>query len=94
MFKGPRSPPPNALLAHVYGVKNLYTCLMRFYAVYNLNNQPLYDLAMWTYAGVLWLYITEVVIWKTVRPKEALIPWLSAGLGFTWMYVQRDWYLR
>lgn len=93
IFQGPRSPPPNALLAHVYGVKNFYTCMIRAYALYNLNSQPLYDLAMATYAGVLWLYITELGVWKTVRPREAYIALATAGLGFSWMFMQRDWYL-
>ena len=94
MFSGPRSPPPNTLLAHVYAVKNFYTCLIRLYAVYHLNNQPLYDLAMLTYAGVLWLYVTEFVIWKTSRASDLVIPLTTSGLAIVWMWLQRSWYLR
>jgi hypothetical protein len=31
-FSGPAAPPRNGLLARVYGVKNIYTSLIRFYA--------------------------------------------------------------
>ncbi|KAK4118882.1 ergosterol biosynthesis protein-like protein Erg28 [Parathielavia appendiculata] len=94
MFRGPRSPTPTPLLAHVYAVKNLYTSVIRLYAVYHLNNRPLYNLAMLSYAGVLWLYFTEYAIWQTARGSDTLIPLATSGLGLVWMWVQSDWYLR
>ncbi|KAK3382075.1 hypothetical protein B0T24DRAFT_600428 [Lasiosphaeria ovina] len=81
------------LLAHVCGVKNVYTCMIRLYAVYHLHNQPLYDLAMWIYAGVIWLYVTEMLVWKTVRLREGSIALATAGPAFVWMFLQRGWYL-
>lgn len=92
-FSGAEAPPPHPLLAHVYGVKNFYTSLIRFYAAYNISNPLMYDLAIWTFVGVLFLYITEVVIYKTTRLREASFPFVIAGTGFLWMMLQRDWYL-
>lgn len=92
-FAGPSAPPPNSLLAHVYGIKNIYTGLIRFYAAYHVGNPQLYTLAQWTFAGVLVLYLGELVIWQTVRLKEGAIPLVTAGLGLLWMVVYRDWYL-
>ncbi|KAK0652745.1 ergosterol biosynthesis protein-like protein Erg28 [Cercophora newfieldiana] len=93
-FRGPRAPPPTSLLAHVYGMKNFYTVLIRGYAAYHLDNKELYALTMWTFVGVLWLYVTEFVVWKTASFKNAMIPYLMAGTGLVWMWNQREWYAR
>lgn len=92
-FSGAEAPPPHPLLAHVYGVKNFYTSLIRLYAAYNLANPLLYDLAIWTFVGVLFLYITEVFVYETARIREASFPYVIAGSSFVWMMLQRDWYL-
>ncbi|KAK7949438.1 hypothetical protein PG996_000026 [Apiospora saccharicola] len=92
-FSGPARPEPTGLLARVYATKNLYTSLIRLYAAYHLTNNPqLYDLAAWTFAGVLWLYGSELAVYKTVRMREASFPFVTAGVGLVWMLVQRDWY--
>ncbi|KAI1505248.1 ergosterol biosynthesis protein-like protein Erg28 [Biscogniauxia marginata] len=46
-----------------------------------------------SFVGVLFLYITEVFVYRTARLHEAVFPYLFAGTGFIWMMVQRDWYL-
>ncbi|KAK7908870.1 ergosterol 28 [Apiospora marii] len=92
-FSGPARPPPTGLLARVYATKNLYTGLIRLYAAYHVaDNPPLYDLAACTFAGVLWLYGTELALYKTVRLREASVPFVTAGAGLVWMLVQRGWY--
>lgn len=92
-FSGPQHPPPTPLLAHVYGVKNVYTSLIRAYAAYHVNNQALYDLAIFTYVGVLFLFVTELLLWKTVRVREAVFPFINAGVGLLWTMTAREWYL-
>jgi len=92
-FRGPARPEPNGLLARVYGVKNVYTSLIRAYAAYHITNPELYTLAMCTLAGVLFLYTTELVYYRTVRPQDYTIPFLTATLGLAWMYAQRDFYV-
>ena len=92
-FQGANAPQPTALQAHIYGMKNIYTILIRLYAAYNLHNRELYLLAMWTFAGVFFLYATELVVWHTVRMREGLIPLITASIGLTWMWAQMDYYL-
>ncbi|KAL7628030.1 hypothetical protein AAE478_002226 [Parahypoxylon ruwenzoriense] len=92
-FSGPGAPPPHQLLSHVYGVKNFYTSFIRLYAAYHITNPQLYDLAIWTFVGVLFLYITEVFVYKTARFREAAFPYVIAGISLVWMVMQRDWYL-
>ncbi len=91
-FSGLRAPRPERTLAHVYGVKNVYTAAIRLAAAYHVDDPWLYDLAVLTFAGVLFLYTTELLIWKTVRLQEFAFPMITAGSGLLWMILQRDWY--
>jgi hypothetical protein len=52
-FSGPASPPPSPLLAHTYALTCIYTALMRGYAAWHINDRAMYDLATFTFAGVL-----------------------------------------
>ncbi|KAK1756698.1 heterokaryon incompatibility protein-domain-containing protein [Echria macrotheca] len=65
-FRGPASPEPTLLQAHIYGVKNLYTTLMRGYAAYHIHDEVAYRLAMWSYVGVLLLYGSEVIVTESM----------------------------
>ncbi|KAF2110480.1 ergosterol biosynthesis protein-like protein Erg28 [Lophiotrema nucula] len=92
-FSGPNHPPPTPLLAHIYGIKNVYTALIRLYAAMNVGNRELYDLALLTYVGVLFMSVTEMFVWKTMRGKEAAFPLFNAGVGLVWMIGMRGWYV-
>ncbi len=92
-FSGPERPAPTGLLARVYGVKNVYTALIRAYAAYHITNPQVYELAMWTFAGVLFLYGSELVVYRTTRLRECSFPFVLAGTALSWMVVQKDWYL-
>ncbi|KAI1748107.1 ergosterol biosynthesis protein-like protein Erg28 [Xylaria castorea] len=92
-FSGPSAPLPNGLLARVYGVKNIYTSLIRFYAAYHISNPQIYDLATLTFVGVLFLYGGEVFVFRTARLKETVFSFFISGLGLMWMVSQREWYL-
>ncbi|KAI0439087.1 ergosterol biosynthesis protein-like protein Erg28 [Xylaria telfairii] len=92
-FSGSAAPPPSGLLARVYGVKNIYTSLIRFYAAYHISNPQVYDLAALTFAGVLFLYGAEVFVFKTARLQETLFSFFLSGSALVWMVSQRDWYL-
>ncbi|KAH9886791.1 ergosterol biosynthesis protein-like protein Erg28 [Xylariomycetidae sp. FL2044] len=94
-FSGPGAPPlqQRSLLARVYGLKNVYSSIIRLYAAYYLAHPPVYDMAMLTFVGVLFLYGTEVFVYGTARVREAAFAWVTAGTGLVWMLAQRDWYL-
>ncbi|KAI1320148.1 ergosterol biosynthesis protein-like protein Erg28 [Xylariaceae sp. FL0255] len=91
-FSGPNAPPANGVLARVYGVKNIYTGAIRFYAAYHISNPQVYDLAMLTFAGVLFLYGAELFVYKTSRFREVSEPFLMSGSTLIWMLNQRSWY--
>jgi hypothetical protein len=77
----------------VYGVKNIYTGAIRVYAAYDIYNSAVYDLATWTFVGVLALYASECFWYRTVRLREAVFPFVTAGSGLVWMCMARDEYL-
>ncbi|RYP56272.1 hypothetical protein DL771_012059 [Monosporascus sp. 5C6A] len=90
VFSGPEAPPAHPLLAHTYGVKNIYASLIRFYGAYYITNPQVYDLTTCTFGGVLFLYVTEVYVYKTARLREAIIPFVTAGSALLWMTMQRN----
>lgn len=92
-FSGPQRPPPTPLLAHVYSMKNIYTAAIRAYAAYDITNDGLYNLAILTYIGVLWLFVTELLVYRTARMKELVFPFVNAGVGVVWMVSMKGWYL-
>ncbi|KAI1613242.1 hypothetical protein EDD37DRAFT_626932 [Exophiala viscosa] len=92
-FSGPRATPPSPVLAHVYGMHNVYTGAIRLLAVYNINNRELYLLACLSFAGNLFLNGSELLIWRTSRLYEARFPLVTASLGFLWMATQSTQYL-
>lgn len=94
-FSGPRGAAQQSpLLAHVYGIKNIYTGLIRFYAAYHLHkSRELYILAMWTFVGVVFLFVSELVVFKTVRLREFMFPAVTCALGLPWMWIQWDYYV-
>lgn len=73
---------------------NVYTSLTRIYAAYNITNPQVYDLAMWSFAGVVFLNTSEMLVYRTSRFKEAAWAIGNASSAFLWMYLQRDWYLQ
>ena len=92
-FRGPKAPPPNRLMAHIYGTKNFYTVAIRAVTAYKMpDSHELYFLCWLTFFGVFALYSTECVVYRTVRPKEAIIPLLYSSVGMAWMYLQQDYY--
>lgn len=94
-FRGPKAPPPTQLMAHIYGVKNFYTTAIRLVAAYELQNEnwATYFLVMCTYVGILWLYVTEVFVYRTVQLRDAAIPFVYCSIGLVWMWKEMDFYL-
>ncbi|KAJ9501827.1 hypothetical protein H2202_002789 [Exophiala xenobiotica] len=91
-YSGPSAPPPSALLSHVYAVQNVYTGFIRILAAYDIENQALYRLAILSFAGVLFLNGSELMIWKTARLHEIKFALGPSALGLVWLITQREWY--
>lgn len=92
-FSGPRRPLHSPLLAHVYAMMNMLMGAIRAQAANDINNKALYDLAPMTYVGVVWFFISETMMWKTVRIGDIAFPFGLTAMGLTWMVVQRTSYV-
>ncbi|KAF9735798.1 hypothetical protein PMIN06_002165 [Paraphaeosphaeria minitans] len=92
-FSGPSSPPHTPLLAHLYGVLNITIGAIRAYAAWEIRNKALYDLALGTYVGVIWLLGSEVVVGRTVRVGDAAVPLGVTVVGLGWMVGARGAYV-
>lgn len=92
-FSGPASPPHTPLLAHMYGVLNVTMGAIRAYAAWDIRNKALYDLALGTYMGVIWLLGSEMVAGKTVRLGDVLLPLGLTAVGLGWMVGARGEYV-
>ncbi|KAH8890519.1 hypothetical protein GQ53DRAFT_824653 [Thozetella sp. PMI_491] len=92
-FGGSNAPPPHGLLARLYGLQNTYAALITLYAAYHITNSELYTLAALTYAGTLFLAITEVLFYKTVGIADAIHSLATRAAVLSWMWMYRDFYL-
>lgn len=86
----PRSHRPSS--PHVRHEERLHGTHTGF-AAYHTSNTQVYDLAACTFVGVLFLYGSELMIYRTVRLREAMIPFINARGGLLWMALQRGSYL-
>ncbi|KAK9241728.1 hypothetical protein V1506DRAFT_465695, partial [Lipomyces tetrasporus] len=80
------------LTARPYGVENVYTCLIRFWAAYNITDPQWYGLAIVTFAGVIFLNATELLIYRTARLKEAVPTLATPSVALIWMLLQKQHY--
>ncbi|PNY27767.1 Uncharacterized protein TCAP_02304 [Tolypocladium capitatum] len=92
-YSVPARPPPSGLCARLYGMKNVYTSLIRAYAAYNISNPQLYALAMASFLGVVFLNGTELVVYRTARPKECAVALIAPTTALLWMSSQRHYYI-
>ena len=94
LFSGPNAPTQKQLLARTYGLKNIYTGLIRLFAVMNIHLGPMYYLAMCTFVGVLSFTLLELCVYRTMRPKEAVFGASTSTIALVWMILQKDFYIK
>lgn len=92
-FSGTAAPLHTPLLAHIYGVLNITMGAIRAYAAWDIRNRALYDLALGTYVGVIWLLVSELVVGETVRVGDAVVPLGVTVVGLGWMVAARGAYV-
>ena len=71
----------------------MYTGLIRIHAAYDIHNRTAYNLALYSFIGVIWFCATETVIYKTGRLRELGIAVIGSGTGVVWMLAQKSAYL-
>lgn len=60
---------------------------------FRLTRYNRFDLALGTYVAVIWLLASEMVVWRTVRMGDVVLPLGVTAVGLVWMVAQREWYV-
>ncbi|PSN69172.1 ergosterol biosynthesis protein-like protein [Corynespora cassiicola Philippines] len=83
------------LSSRTFGTWTALTGLVRLYAAYNLDNEAMYRLAIWTY-GVAWIhFMSEWLVFKTTKWATPLAgPVIIATSSLVWMWLQWDFYVK
>ncbi|KAK8060038.1 transmembrane domain-containing protein [Apiospora saccharicola] len=82
------------LAARLFGTYTLISAIVRLYASYHLNLEPVYMMAMSTYLVALAHFATEYFFYKTYyMGGPQLMPFLFATSGTVWMVMQKSYYV-
>lgn len=83
------------LAARVFGTYTFMAGIIRFYASYNLENESLYKLGIWTHVIAAVHFTSEFFIYKTLRfSGPQIFPFLAAYGGTLWMVLQYGYYVQ
>ncbi|KAJ8072701.1 ergosterol biosynthesis protein [Marasmius tenuissimus] len=89
------SPLVNPLQARTFAIWTLTTAIIRGYAAYNLHIKPIYDIAFLTYFLAFFHFVSETMIFRSVKFSGPMIfPFLISTGTLVCMFVQRDFYVK
>ncbi|ODV64730.1 hypothetical protein HYPBUDRAFT_154313 [Hyphopichia burtonii NRRL Y-1933] len=83
------------LSARTFGTWTFITSIVRYYGAYHLiGNKLVYEMVMWTFVVAGGHFISEWLFYRTVNFGKGLAgPLIVSTVSFTWMYLQKDFYL-
>jgi hypothetical protein len=83
------------LAARLFGTYTLISAIVRIYASYHLDLEPVYMMAMWTYIVALGHFVSEGAIFKTYYPGlPQFLPFFFATTGTMWMATHKGFYVQ
>ncbi|KAF2999091.1 hypothetical protein G7054_g12296 [Neopestalotiopsis clavispora] len=83
------------LAARLFATYTLISAIVRIYASFHLDKEPVYMMALWTYLVALGHFVSEGFVFKTFRiTGPQLFPLVLASVGTTWMIMQKDFYVQ
>ena len=87
--------PVTGLSARTFGTWTAITAVVRLYAAYHIEQQAMYELALWTF-GVAWAhFMSEWWIFRTARWGAGLAgPVAVSTSSLIWMWLQWDYYVK
>ncbi|KAH6659380.1 hypothetical protein BKA67DRAFT_529533 [Truncatella angustata] len=87
------------LAARLFGTYTLISAIVRLYASYHLDKEPVYMIALWTYLVALGHFGSEIFVFKSaylfgpeILPQ--LFPLCFATIGTIWMIAQKSFYVQ
>jgi hypothetical protein len=82
------------LAARLFGTYTIMAGIIRIYASYDLGNQSLYQLALWTHIIAAVHFTSETLVYKTIKfSGPQIFPFLAAYGGGLWMVLQYGHYV-
>lgn len=84
------------LSARTFGTWTFITSIIRYYGAYHIvGNKSVYEMVMWTFVVAGAHFISEWLVYRTVKFGKGLAgPLIVSTVSFTWMYLQKDYYVR
>ncbi|KAI0132905.1 hypothetical protein BJ170DRAFT_265240 [Xylariales sp. AK1849] len=82
------------LAARLFGTYTLVSAIVRLYACYHLDKEPVYMMALWTYLVALGHFVSEGLVYKSYYlGGPQFLPLFFATIGTTWMLAQKGFYV-
>ncbi|KAK8210179.1 ergosterol biosynthesis protein [Zalaria obscura] len=87
--------PVTPLSARTFGTWTAITSVVRLYAAYHIEQQGMYELALWSF-GVAWAhFMSEWLVFGTTRWGKGLAgPAVVSTSSLVWMWLQWDHYVK
>lgn len=87
--------PVTPLSARTFGTWTAITAVIRLYAAYHIENQAVYEMAIWTF-GVAWAhFMSEWLLFRTTSMGAGLAgPVAVSTSSLIWMWMQWDYYVK
>ncbi|PSK34039.1 hypothetical protein B9Z65_8365 [Elsinoe australis] len=87
--------PVTPLSARTFGTWTAITAIVRLYAAYNVNDKAWFEIAMWTFAVAWGHFVSEWLVFGTVRLNAGSAGPLCVATGsLTWMSLQKGYYVK
>lgn len=82
------------LSARTFGTWTFLTSVVRLYGAYNIHNQAVYDLCIWTFAVAGAHFVSEWLLYKNCKLDKGLAgPLIVSTSSLAWMLSQRAFYV-
>lgn len=87
--------PVTPLSARTFGTWTAITAVIRLYAAYHIENQAVYEMAIWTF-GVAWAhFMSEWLVFRSTSMGSGLAgPAIVSTTSLIWMWSQYDYYVK
>ncbi|KAF4552946.1 Erg28-like protein [Elsinoe fawcettii] len=87
--------PVTPLSARTFGTWTFITGIVRIYAAHLINQKAWYEIAMYTFAVAWGHFVSEWLVFKTVRLNAGSAGPLCVATGsLVWMWAQKDFYVK
>ncbi|KAJ1954924.1 ergosterol biosynthesis protein [Linderina pennispora] len=82
------------LTSHVFAAWTALSAILRYQCAYNMNNAMVYDITFWSYVIACTHFVSETVVYKSVRfPGPVISTFCVALTSIVWMIKDRDLYV-